>query len=65
MIKQGDFVRIKEKYAFEENPLFHYGHCVEVDGGDIKLNWDRRYGHDSFIWVKANKYEKVNGDNNY
>lgn len=59
MIKYGDFVRVKYEYAFEISPILHYGHCVEVDGDFIKINFDRRYGHDSFIWADARKFEKI------
>lgn len=59
LVKENDFIRVKEKYAFEIPPNLHYGHCVEVDGDMIKINWDRRYGHDSSVWVERKKYEVV------
>ena len=59
MIKEGDFVRVKDKSAFEISPILHYGHCVEVDGDFIKINFNRRYGHDSFMWVETCKFESI------
>ena len=59
MIKEGDFVRIKDKHAFEIGPMLHYGHCVEIDGDCIKINFDRGYGHDSFVWVEASRFETI------
>ena len=59
-MKVGDFVRVKEKYAFEIHPILHYGQVVDIGlKEDIKINFDRRYGHDSFTWVDMDMYEVI------
>ena len=59
-MKVGDFVRIKTEYAFEVNPFLHYGQIVDIGlDEDMKINFDRRYGHDSCSWVSMNMYEAV------
>ena len=59
-MKIGNFVRVKTEYAFEIHPLLHYGEIVDIDlQGDIKINFDRRYNHDSFVWVDSKMYEVI------
>lgn len=59
-MKIEDFVRIKEEYAFNVHPLLHYGQIVDIGlKEDIKINIDRRYTHDSFVWVNSDMYEAI------
>ncbi|HSQ88828.1 hypothetical protein [Romboutsia sp.] len=55
-----DFVRVKNEYAFKLHPLLHYGQVVDIGlNGDMKINFDRRYNHDSFEWVECKMYEVI------
>lgn len=63
MFKPKDFVRVKSKFAFQVNPLLHYGQITDIGlNGDMKINFDRRYGHDSFAWVECYMYEKISNE---
>ena len=60
-IQVEDFVRVKDEYAYEIHPMLHYGQVTDIGlNGDMKINFDRRYTHDSFEWVDKYKYEKIN-----
>lgn len=59
-MKIGNFVRIKTEYAFTVNPIMHYGEIIDIGlKDDIKINFDRRYNHDSCEWVDSKMYEII------